>query len=178
MWAHVTEQTYLYEGTFMALVSWLQIAANLLGIFLIWLIYSDLVLRLSWVPSTIDALFPFVVGILEFAQISLLGPDNIGLWFAIISALFAAMAWISQFTMRRARQEEENAEYFEGLNPATWRDHFRTAIPVLLLATCGVVLWLSGDIGWFACVALLAVNLLLLNQIRVNHVFTQRAYAR
>lgn len=178
MWGHVTEHTYLYSLSFMAVLGWLQIAANLLGVLLIWLIYSDLVLRLSWAPTTTDAVFPFLVGILEFAQISFLGPANAGIWFVLISVLFAAMAWISQNTMRRARQESENRDFFDGVTPASLRDHLMSGIPAAALLAIGAALWLTGNQGWFACLALVAVNGLLAFQIWINHRYTQRSYTQ
>jgi hypothetical protein len=178
MWSHLSEQAYLYELSFIAILSWLQIIATLLGILLIWLIYSDLVLRLSWLPTTTDAIFPFLVGILEFAQIGALGPTTIGLWFAILGVLFASMAWISQGTMKRARLDRDNEDFFENIGPASWRDHFVTIIPVVTLLIIGVYIWVMSNQGWFAFVAIIFAVVLLAFQIRMNHVYTQRSYQR
>ena len=177
MWTHVTEQSYLYVWSFVAFVSWIQISATFLGILLIWLIYSDLVLRLSWVPSTTDAVFPFLVGILEFAQVGMLGPNKIGLWLVILGVLFASMAWISHTSMRRARYDSDNADFFDGVSPAEWRDHLTTAIPVMVLIISGAWIWFTANQGVLAVVALVLVNSLLAYQIRLNHLFTQRSYA-
>ena len=177
IWGHVVDQPYLYYWSFTAVLSWLQIIATLLGVLLIWLIYSDLVLRLSWIPNTIDALFPFLVGILEFAQISALDPAKIGLWFAILSCLFAAMSWISHVTMKRARQDDDNREFFSNTNPATWRDHLLRALPVAVLFFVGIAIWISGNHGWFAITAIIGAIGLLTFQIWMNHVYTQRSYA-
>ena len=177
MWGHITEQSYLHTLSLASALGWLQISANLLGVLLIWLIYSDLVLRLSWAPTTTDAIFPFLVGILEFAQISSLGPANAGIWFVLLSILFAAMAWISQNTMRRARQEPDNRDFFDGVSPATVKDHLMSGIPAAVLLFIGTVLWLTGNQGWFAGLALLAMNGLLAFQMWLNHTYTQRSYA-
>ncbi len=177
MWAHLVEQAYLYAWTFTAVLGWLQILANLLAILLIWLIYSDLVLRLSWVPTTIDALFPFFVGILEFAQISALGSGTIGQWFIILGALFAAMSWISHATMKRARQEEDNRAFFANTSPATSRDHLLRALPVAVLVAIGLAIWASGEESWFALLALAGAVALLAYQTWMNHVYTQKSYA-
>ena len=177
MWGHVADQSYLYDWSFTAVLSWLQVIATLFGVLLIWLIYSDLVLRLSWVPNTIDALFPFFVGILEFAQISALGPAKIGLWFSILSCLFAAMSWISHVTMKRARQDDDNREFFSNTNPAAWRDHLLRVLPVGVLLFVGIAIWISGNQGWFALVAVIGAIGLLAFQIWMNHVYTQRSYA-
>ncbi|MEM7098310.1 MAG: hypothetical protein AAF541_08635 [Pseudomonadota bacterium] len=176
LWGHLTEQSYLYELSFLAVLGWTQISATLLGILLIWLIYSDLVLRLSWVPTTTDAVFPFLVGILEFAQINLLGPSSIGPWFLVLSVLFAAMTWISHRSMKRARLDDDNHEFFDRINPANWRDHLRAGAPAGILAVLGVSIWLSGSRGWFVLVAIVFVAILLSYQIWMNHVYTSRSY--
>lgn len=176
MWTHVNEHPYLYQYSFIAVLSWLQIVATLLGILLIWLIYSDLVLRLSWVPTTTDAIFPFAVGILEFIQISTLGPATIGPWFMILAVLFSAMAWISHVTMKRARLDSDNAEFFKNISPATWRDHVVTGIPVAMLLIVGITVFMLHNQGWFALITLVLAIGLLSYQIRMNHVFTKRSY--
>ena len=178
MWTHVSEQTYLYSLSFVAVLSWLQIIATLLGILLIWLIYSDLVLRLSWVPTTTDSIFPFFVGLLEFTQISLLGPTTIGVWFVVLAALFAAMGWISQTTMKRAREDDSNVEFFHKIQPATMRDHLVTIIPSLILLVIGIVIWKIDIQGWVAFTAISFATILLGYQIRMNHVYTQRSYTQ
>lgn len=160
----------------MAILGWLQLAANLLAILLVWLIYSDLVLQFSWVPTTLDAMFPFLVGILEFAQISTLGSEKIGLWFVVLSLLFAAMAWISEVTMKRVRLDDDNRDIFANVSPATGRDHAMSIAPVVRLLLVGVGLWLSENQGWWAFAALLVATTLLAYRIRMNHVFTQRSY--
>lgn len=176
MWAHLTEQEYLYSWSFIAVIGWLQIVATFLGILLIWLIYSGLVMRFSWVPSTTDAVFPFLVGIIEFAEISTLGPTKFGPWFILTGVLFAAMTWVSQVTMRRARLDSDNDEFFSSVNPATWRDHLISLVPAVLLILVGVGMWINGDQTWIATIAFVSVIIFLLTQIRMNHIFTQRSF--
>ena len=177
LWLHLIDQPELYVASFAAALGWIQIVATLLGILLIWLVYSDLVLRLSWLPHTADALFPFFVGILQFAQISVLGPERIGVWFVILGTLFAAMAWIGQTTMKRARRDEDNRDFFQGINPATWRDHLLSALPAVLLMLAGLGIWMTGNQGWFAMVVLAGAVGLLLLQIWLSHFYVQRSYA-
>ena len=119
MWTHLGEHPYLYEWSFLSALGWLQIVTTLLGILLIWLIYSGLVMRFSWVPSTSDAIFPFLVGIIEFAHIGVLGPSTIGIWFIITSILFATMASVTQVTMRRARNDADNDHFFSNIPRAS-----------------------------------------------------------
>ncbi|MEM9620930.1 MAG: hypothetical protein AAF993_04725 [Pseudomonadota bacterium] len=176
MWAHLSEQTYLYSWSFIAVLSWLQIGTTLIGILLIWQIYSSLVMRFSWVPSTVDSVFPFLVGIVEFAQINALGPDSIGLWFIILGILFAGMAWISQVSMLRARRDGDNAEFFAQQSPATFTDHLFAFIPVVFLLGIGVLIWWRGDQGWLAFIAVVCAAGMLVYQFYMNHHFTQRSY--
>ncbi|NKB96916.1 MAG: hypothetical protein GKR90_00230 [Pseudomonadales bacterium] len=176
MWTHLGEHPYLYEWSFLAVLGWLQIAATLLGILLIWLIYSGLVMRFSWVPSTSDAIFPFLVGIIEFAQIGVMGPSSIGIWFIILSILFAIMAWVTQVTMRRARHDSDNDHFFANLPRASWADHISSVIPVVVLLMIGLGIWVTENQGWFSLVAVALAFGLLANQLRMTHVFTQRSY--
>jgi hypothetical protein len=178
MWTHINEHAYLYELSFMSVLGWLQVLATLFGILLIWLVYSDLVLRLTWVPTTTDAIFPFLVGILEFVQIGVMGLTSIGPWFMILGVLFAAMAWIIQTTMMRARLDQDNADFFKHVGPATMKDHLISMVPALVLLVIGILIWLLNDHGWFSMMTMVLAVILLANQIRMNHIFTQRSYNR
>lgn len=178
MWTHINEHAYLYELSFMSVLGWLQVLATLFGILLIWLVYSDLVLRLTWVPTTTDAIFPFLVGILEFVQIGVMGLTSIGPWFMILGVLFAAMAWIIQTTMMRARLDQDNADFFKHVGPATMKDHLMSMVPALVLLVIGILIWLLNDHGWFSMMTMVLAVILLANQIRMNHIFTQRSYNR
>jgi hypothetical protein len=178
MWTHINEHAYLYELSFMSVLGWLQVLATLFGILLIWLVYSDLVLRLTWVPTTTDAIFPFLVGILEFVQIGVMGLTSIGPWFLILGVLFAAMAWIIQTTMMRARLDQDNADFFKHVGPATMKDHLMSMVPALVLLVIGILIWLLNDHGWFSMMTMVLAVILLANQIRMNHIFTQRSYNR
>ncbi len=178
MWEHVTGSPTLYVMSFEAVLSWLQIVASLLGILLIWLIYSGLVMRFSWVPTTTDTVFPFFVGIVEFAQISALGMETISVWFVMTGLLFIVVAWISQVSMKRARQDEDNADFFQNVSPATHRDHFFAVLPAVVLASIGVALHLIDSQGWFALAAILFVLTLLLYQLFMNHRYSERSYQR
>ena len=176
MWEHLTGQADLYEWTFLAVLGWAQIITNLIGILLIWLIYSSLVMRFSWVPTTTDSVFPFLVGILEFTQINLLGISSMGAWFIVMSGLFATMVWISQVTMRRARLDGDNHEYFKTVSPANTRDILFSLLPVVLLVFIGVWIWITQNQGWPALLAIVITAGLLGYQLRLNHVFTERSF--
>ncbi|MGI9327903.1 MAG: hypothetical protein ACR2PZ_21975 [Pseudomonadales bacterium] len=155
MWSHLKEQELLYHWSFVSFLSWIQILATLLGVLLIWLIYSTLVMRFRWVPSTGDSIFPFLIGIIEFALIGSLGPDRFGQWFLLLGLVFGAMAWVSHVTMRRARLDGDNDVYFASMERATLRDHYPTIAVVFGLELIGMYLWASGNQGIPALIALL-----------------------
>ncbi len=175
LWGHIMETQALYQLSFISVLSWLQVLTTLFGIFLIWLIYSSIVMRFRWVPSTRDSLLPFVVGLVEFALIANLGPQSLGPWFVILAVTFALVAWIGQVTMRRARLDGENEEYFRDIAPATWRDHLPALATVCLLLLLGGTFWLSSHQGWFAMLAVSIALAVLLVQLWLSDVFWQRS---
>lgn len=178
MWGHMSDSGYLYTWSFEACLGWLQLLATLLGVILIWLIYSGLVMRFSWVPTTTDAVFPFVIGMIEFAQISALAPSMVEIWFIMTGVIFAAMTWVSQVTMRRARQDSDNDDFFLTVPRATSRDHWISSIPAIGLVLIGVIIWVTNDDGTIAMIAVIGMIALLSWQLRMNHVFTVRSYQR
>lgn len=177
LWAHLSEHDYLYQWSYLAVMSWLQIGGTLLGVLLIWLIYSSLVMRFRWVPSTTDTVFPFLVGIVEFALIASLGPGSLGQWFLMLAVVFGVMTWVSQQIMRRARLDGENDVYFNTLTPATLRDHYPAIGTVCTLAAIGLYLWVSNDQGWFAFLAVVCAIGVLGFQMWLSDVFWRRSLA-
>ncbi len=178
LWEHVSNRPMLLQLSDASVLGWLQITATLLGILLIWVIYSSLVMRFSWVPTTTDSIFPFLIGIVEFAQINRLASDNIGGWFVVSGALFGVVAWISQVSMKRARQDSDNADFFTSVEPATLRDHVSSAIPAIVLVLTGIGLWLADGRGPWAPIATSLLLVLLGWQLWLNHVYTERSYHR
>lgn len=157
LWDYVSSESYLYQPGWDAVLGWTQIFATFLGVLLIWLIYSSSVMRFRWVPATVDSIFPFLIGIIEFTLIELLGVEHIGAWFLVMALIFATMTWVGQLTFRAARRDEENEEFFSALQPAGWRDFVPAALNVGFQVICGVLLLVSGHTGWFAFVALLVI---------------------
>ncbi len=78
LWDHLRNRPDLYEYSWIALLGWLQIAASLMGIVLIWLIYSGMVMRFRWTPSTADSILPFFVGLIQFLMIDMMGSGKFG----------------------------------------------------------------------------------------------------
>ena len=176
MWAHIGANEYLHSWSFLAVLGWMQLGTTLLGVLLVWLIYSGLVMRFAWVPSTTDSVFPFIVGIIEFAQIATLGVDSIGQWFLVLAVLFAIMSWVTQVTMKRARHDGANDDFFRNIPPATLRDLFLSSIPIVILVIIGVGLLTSGNQGWGALICVSAAFTLISVQLVMNHHYTQKSY--
>ena len=110
-------------------------------------------MRFRWVPVTSDSVYPFFIGVLEFLLIETLGPDETGLWLLLLATIFAVMVRMSHRTMRRARQDGDNDDFFKTLEPATLRDFIPHVAVVSAMALAGVILWISGDRGVFAALA-------------------------
>lgn len=82
-----------------------------------------------------NSIFPFLIGLFEFALIELLGPDKMELWFSSFGALYALVTWVDHSIMRHARRDGKNdvlqpvrAGYVKRLlsghrnrRPAIWR---------------------------------------------------------
>jgi hypothetical protein len=113
-------------------------------------------MRFRWIPSTGDSVLPFFVGLIEFLMIDLMGPEQVGRWFVVLAIIFAAMAYGNHRTMRRARADLANEEFFATVAPATLRDFLPQAMRISAMALVGAWLWQSGIDGWFAMIALLA----------------------
>lgn len=161
LWNHLHQRPDLYESGWPAVAGWLQIAATFNGLILVWLVYVGTVMRFRWTPTTGDFVLPFFVGLIEFLMIDLMGPENIGRWFVVLAIIFAAMALGNHRTMRRARGDPANKEFFETVTPATLSDFLPQAIRIFAMTLIGTWLWQSDNHGWFAMFALLASVLML-----------------
>ena len=161
LWNHLHQRPDLYELGWPAVAGWLQIAATFNGLILVWLVYVGTVMRFRWTPTTGDSVLPFFVGLIEFLMIDLMGPENIGRWFVVLAIIFAAMVLGNHRTMRRARSDPANKEFFETVTPASLSDFLPQAIRIFAMTLIGTWLWQSDNHGWFAMSALLASVLML-----------------
>ena len=103
LWTRAMESEFLWLGGGDALVGWAQIVVVLAALLLVWLLYVSQVIRLVWVPSIYDSVFPFGIGIAEFSLIECVGPGLLGPWFYSAALLFATATWGGQRIFRRAR---------------------------------------------------------------------------
>ncbi len=175
LWSHITSNDYLYDWSWLTFMCWAQIGATLLGVLLIWLIYTSMTMRFRWVPTVGDTVFPFFIGIIEFTLIAGLGPDNMGWWFLDMALIFAVMSGVAQVTLRRARLDGENDAYFATVSPATARDFYPVVATVLALACIGVFLLVSGEQGWIALAGVVGTTAALGHQMYMNTVFWNRS---
>jgi hypothetical protein len=169
LWSYVTDHPYLLQVTWAAALGWLQVIATLLGILLIWLLYSSMTMRFSWVPSTSDSLLPFAIGILEFAMIAQIGIDSLWRWFIVLGLIFGIATWAMQLIMRRARLDGENDDFFSKLRPANVRDFYPTIAVVLMLFGFGIGLRISGHQNAIALLGLLLAIGALGYQMYLSH---------
>jgi hypothetical protein len=78
LWSYVRESTYLFEMTWTALLTWIQVGTNFIGIVVIWIVYASTAMRFRWIPTTSDSVYPFFIGLLEFILIETLAPAYMG----------------------------------------------------------------------------------------------------
>ncbi len=167
LWSHVRESDYLFDMSWAALLTWIQIGTNFLGIVVIWIVYASTAMRFRWVPTTSDSVYPFVIGLLEFILIESLAPVYMGWWFVCLALIFALMTWVSHMTMRRARLDGENKEFFANLEPATIRDFYSAFTIIFGCILAGAYLVSSGDRGVLALIAVSGAFLVLVRQVIV-----------
>jgi len=173
LWSHVRESAYLFDMTWTAMLTWIQIGTSFLGIVVIWLVYASTAMRFRWVPTTGDSVYPFIIGLLEFILIETLAPEYMGLWFGCMAMIFGLMTWISHRTMRRARLDGENDEFFANLAPATARDFIPAAVIVFVLVLAGTYLAVTDERGMVALVAVLLAFAGLVRQLIIAARFAE-----
>ncbi len=155
-WSSMRQSEYLWSGGWDAWIGWAQFLAVLLGILEIWLVYTSLVMRFVWLPGFQDSVLPFVIGIIEFSLVDLMGPDHLPAWFCVLGVIFVVMIGSSHQTFIQARREPENDNYFHTVERATAKDFISQALTIAVIFAMGLVLKLTGNRESlaFACVAL------------------------
>ena len=175
LWAHIRVSEYLFTVNWIAVISWVQLVATFLGLVLIWVVYASMMMRFRWVPATTDSVYPFLIGLIEFMLIETLGPESIGSWLLLMASVFAMMVWVSHATMRRARRDGDNDEYFAQFKPATLRDFYPQIAIVGTLGLVGAYVLYRNDQGIVALLAILSCNGLLGWQFYEATVFWKRS---
>lgn len=178
LWTRLHEAAYLWEAGWPSVVGWSQVVAMLLGIFQIWLFYTSLVMRFRWIPSIRDSALPFVIGILEFTLIDLMGPGSLPAWFCTLAVIFGISVWAGQTIFRRARQDPENREFFETLTPARFRDFAASISEISALVLFGMLLYATGSPHGLSLAGLLFATGALAHQIQGTSRFWARSMTR
>ena len=156
LWSHVIEANYLYASPADALIIWIQVAATFAGLILIWVVYAANTMRFRWVPVTIDSVYPFIIGVLEFMLVETLDPGETGQWLVLMAVIFAVMVRVSHKSLQRARADSDNRAFFEKYSPATTRDFVPQCIIIGLMGSAGSLIWYFALSGVFPLLAALA----------------------
>ena len=159
LWDHTRHRTELFEISVAVIPGWLQIAATFNVIIIIWLMYAGMLMRFRWTPSTMDSVFPFLVGLIQFLMIDMMGAEHFALWIIVLALTFGVLVTIDHLAMRRARQVEENREFFDQYAPATIKDFLPQIFMVVSLLLAGGWIGFSGHHGWFTVLVLFGIFL-------------------
>jgi hypothetical protein len=173
LWNKLAGHSDLFALTLQALQIWLQFTISLGVIILLWLSYVGLTIRFRWTPAFSDSVLPFLIGLIEFLLIELIEPGRLGVWMLTL-ALVAALSIVIDFRfMRRARLDPDNAEFFDAVLPATWRDFMPQVLVVVYAISAGVWLVFDETHIWFSLLTLLVVLAAIL-----QNAFLQASYWR
>lgn len=167
MWSKLVESEFLWSWSIQSVLGWGMISVSFLGILQIWVMYSTLVMGFTWQPLLRDSILPFIIGIQEFMLISLIGTEFTALWLVVLGSVFVTASWVSNNSLRRARSDSENAEFFAIVKPATLRDHAATIAIVACLFLFGILTSINADSNWIPLVAIVFANIVLFTQIMV-----------
>ena len=159
LWDHTRHRTDLFEISVAVIPGWMQIAATFNVIIIIWLMYAGMLMRFRWTPSTMDSIFPFLVGVIQFLMIDMMGAEHFALWIIVLALTFGVLVTIDHLAMRRARQVEENREFFDQYAPATIKDFLPQILMVVSLLLAGGWIGFSGHHGWFTILVLVGIFL-------------------
>jgi hypothetical protein len=150
LWDHVRHRAEIFEISVIAFLGWLQIGASLIVIILIWLMYAGMLMRFRWTPTVTDSIWPFLVGLIQFLMIEIMGAEKLALWVIVLALIYGITDFINHRAMKRARADPANREFFERYLPATLRDFVPQITTVVALMLAGGWIWYSGYQSWFA----------------------------
>jgi len=161
--------------TWDAVLVWVQITANMLGILQVWLFYTTVAMRFRWVPTPSDLMLPFLIGVMEFTMIDLTGSAHVPLWFWTLAAVYAVASWDAQNVMVRARSDSDNREFFERIPRARLRDLFAPFAVVTGLVAFGVAVYFTAENRWLTLAGLLFAVGTLAYQIEMGRRYWNRS---
>jgi len=153
LWEQSRLRLDLFDASWMTVASWLQLAATLLVIIFIWLLYVGLVMRFRFTPLLSDLILPFFVGLFEFLLIEMTQSGFFGAWFIVMALISAFIIYIRHALFRRARRDPDNSEFFDVVPAATWFDHLERIVPAVMFAVVGIWFITNGVRSWLAVIA-------------------------
>ena len=175
LWSSASEAAHLWNGGAAAVAGWLQVAAVIETILLIWIYYAHLIMRFRWVPALRDSLVPFALGLVQFVLAELLRPEHRALWCYVLAGLFVFAAWASTSIFRSAQQDPDNDWYFAVVRDSALARFGPALVTVGALAALGATLQVRGAGGAFGIAAMALVNALLLIQIALQRFYWNRS---
>ena len=170
-WTRFSESDYLWQWGWDGAIGWLQFIVMLLGIIQIWLFYVSGVLRFTWLPTMEDTTMPFIIGLLEFAMVDLIGPEYTGPWFLALAAVFAVSVGASHLIMRRARKDPNNDYFFAHVERAKLSDYVASFTAVGIISLAGIMICLFDVPPSITVVALFFALAALLYQMKSIHTY-------
>ena len=177
LWGHLQETNHVMEFTITSVVAMLQVFATLFCIVLVWISYASTVMWFRWTPSMADSVYPFVIGLLEFVQIEMLGPDLMGQWTIMVAIIFSVMVMVTHFMLRRARLSGDNGGFFDDITPATMANFMPQIAMVILLIIGGSYVWVTGNGGVYSILLSAAVLAVLVQQYASTTLFWNSSIA-
>ena len=177
LWGKVVASDYLFDGGIVAVVSWGMVMVCFLGIIQIWVLYATMVMGVIWQPLIRDSVFPFIIGVQEFMMVSLVDAQFNPLWLFVLASIFISANWMSYNSLRRARQDPDNAQFFDSVEPARLKDFFPLLGIVAALTLMGIIGLLTNNQNWLPLFAIVLTNLILLLQILASRRLWRRVLA-
>ncbi|MGB0261674.1 MAG: hypothetical protein ACPGCY_02625 [Henriciella sp.] len=150
------------------LASLWQIAATVLLLIIIWIVYCVNIMRFVWLPTLLDSIFPFAIGLTEFMMIEYMNLDRLGWWLLFGALLNLLTAWSAQNTLVKARQDPGNARYFADIQPATWRNFIHDGFSIGAMTALAIYLIIRPDSQiaiWAALIFITAIIATVFNNL-------------
>lgn len=142
LWSKLLDSAWLWEFGIESMIGWGMVVVALMGILQIWVMYSIMVMGFVWQPYLRDSIVPFILGIQEFMLISLIHESFTTLWLYVLGSVFITANWVAHNSLQRARQDPENADFFDKVEPATLKDF----LPAMLIVSVLVLLGMATDL--------------------------------
>lgn len=171
LWSHISAADHLMSLSWTAVIALLQVAATFLAVVLVWLVYASNMMRLRWVPVTADSVYPFIIGMFEFMLVESLDPGETGPWIILLTAIFAIMVRVSHKSMRRARMDGDNNDFFSQFERATPRDFIPQFTIIAGLTLAGTYIWVSDNRAVFTMGVLITTLCIMVWQFYMTTVF-------